>query len=187
MQTAMTMNVAPVVAQAPRVTRASLQRPAARTASFQARTVSNGASVKAMQVWTPLDNKFFETFSFLPPLTDDEIAKQVDYIVNNGFIPTLEFAEAENAYVKDYANIRFGTGEPGYYDNRYWTMWKLPMFGCTDPSQVLKEIRACEDAFPASYIRIVAFDNVRQVQCAGFLVHRPKGASEFKAPNARSV
>jgi hypothetical protein len=23
-----------------------------------------------------------------------------------------------------------------YYDNRYWTMWKLPMFGCTDPSQV---------------------------------------------------
>lgn len=23
-----------------------------------------------------------------------------------------------------------------YYDNRYWTMWKLPMFGCTDPVQV---------------------------------------------------
>jgi hypothetical protein len=23
-----------------------------------------------------------------------------------------------------------------YYDNRYWTMWKLPMFGCTDPIQV---------------------------------------------------
>jgi Ribulose bisphosphate carboxylase, small chain len=42
-------------------------------------------------------------------------------------------------------------------------MWKLPMFGCTDPSQVLKEIRACEDAFPNSYVRIVAFDNVRQV------------------------
>lgn len=23
-----------------------------------------------------------------------------------------------------------------YFDNRYWTMWKLPMFGCTDPVQV---------------------------------------------------
>lgn len=23
-----------------------------------------------------------------------------------------------------------------YFDNRYWTMWKLPMFGCTDPIQV---------------------------------------------------
>lgn len=35
-------------------------------------------------MWTPINNKFFETFSFLPPLSDDEIAKQVDYIVNNG-------------------------------------------------------------------------------------------------------
>lgn len=35
-------------------------------------------------MWTPLDNKYFETFSYLPPLTDDEIAKQIDYIVNNG-------------------------------------------------------------------------------------------------------
>lgn len=50
MQTAMSMAVVPV--QAPRVTRASLQRPAARTASFQARTVSNGATTKQMMVRT---------------------------------------------------------------------------------------------------------------------------------------
>lgn len=43
--------------------------------------------------------RFFETFSYLPPLSDAEIAKQVDYIVNNGFIACLEFAEAELAYV----------------------------------------------------------------------------------------
>ena len=24
-----------------------------------------------------------------------------------------------------------------------WTMWKLPMFGCTDGSQVLAEVAAC--------------------------------------------
>jgi hypothetical protein len=24
-----------------------------------------------------------------------------------------------------------------YFDNRYWTMWKLPMFGCSDPVQVI--------------------------------------------------
>lgn len=23
---------------------------------------------------------------------------------------------------------------------RYWTMWKLPMFGCNDPGQVLGEV-----------------------------------------------
>ena len=32
-------------------------------------------------------------------------------------------------------------------------MWKLPMFGCTDSSQVLKEITNCTKAFPGSYIR----------------------------------
>ncbi len=48
MQTAMMNVVAPV--QAPRATRATLSRPAARAASFKARTVSNGAVTKAMQV-----------------------------------------------------------------------------------------------------------------------------------------
>ncbi len=83
--------------------------------------------------------------------------------------------------------IRFGPVSCGYQDNRYWTMWKLPMFGCTDPSQVLKEVKACERAFPDAYVRMVAFDPVRQVQVAGFLVHRPRSATEHRAANQRSV
>jgi len=171
----------PVVA-AP--SRATLQRPAARSASFKARTVSNGCKTRQMMVWTPLNNKFFETFSFLPPLSESEIAKQVDYIVNNGFVPTLEFAETEQAYAGTEITK---LGHPGYYDNRYWTMWKLPMFGCSDPSQVLSEVQNCEKCFPNAYIRLVAFDNVRQVQCAGFLVHRPSGTTDFTATDERSV
>ena len=75
----------------------------------------------------------------------------------------------------------------GYYDNRYWTMWKLPMFGCNDPEQVLQEARECEDCFPECYIRLVAFDNIAQCQTIGFLVHRPSRAREFKQPDERSV
>jgi hypothetical protein len=41
------------------------------------------------------------------------------------------------------------------------------MFGCTDPSQVLREIQSCERAFPDAYVRLVAFDPIRQVQVAG--------------------
>lgn len=37
------------------------------------------------------------------------------------------------------------------------------MFGCTDPDQVLKEINLCTKAFPDAFIRLVAFDNKRQV------------------------
>ena len=35
--------------------------------------------------------------------------------------------------------------------------------------------------------RLAAFDNVRQVQVAGLLVHRPDSADDFKAPDKRSV
>jgi len=141
-------------------------------------------------VWRVENNKFFETFSYLPPLTDDQIAKQVDYIVGNRWTPCLEFAEARQAYVDDVSNVRFGGNSGpsvGYYDNRYWTMWKLPMFGCTDPSQVLREISACSRALPEAYIRLVAFDAARQVQIAGFLVQRPKNAIDFRRPEDRSV
>lgn len=61
------------------------------------------------------------------------------------------------------------------------------MFGCSDGSQVLKEIAACTKAFPDAYIRLVAFDASRQVQITGFLVHRPASAKEFQAPGNRSV
>jgi hypothetical protein len=43
--------------------------------------------------------RFFETFSYLPPLRGDEIGKQVDYITGNGWVPCLEFADPDKAYV----------------------------------------------------------------------------------------
>lgn len=74
-----------------------------------------------------------------------------------------------------------------YYDNRYWTMWKLPMFGCSDPSQVIKEVRACVKAFPDCYIRLVAFDSISQCQTASFLVHRPASDDGYTEPQVRPL
>nr|GMD30830.1 ribulose bisphosphate carboxylase small chain, chloroplastic [Ipomoea batatas]GMD34084.1 ribulose bisphosphate carboxylase small chain, chloroplastic [Ipomoea batatas] len=62
---------------------------------------------------------------------------------------------------------------PGYYDGRYWTMWKLPMFGCTDATQVVAELEECKKAYPGSWVRILGFDNVRQVQCIMFIAYKP--------------
>ena len=105
----------------------------------------------------------------------------------NGWVPCLEFADPNTAYVSNESTVRFGPVSCNYYDNRYWTMWKLPMFGCTDPSAVLSEISRCSRAFPRSYIRLVAFDNLRQVQIMGFLVQRPRDAPEYCEVNKRSV
>lgn len=85
----------------------------------------------------------YETFSYLPALKDNEISRQVEYITRNGWVPCLEFADTEQAYVANDSNVRFGPVSSNYYDNRYWTLWKLPMFGCNDPGQVLAEINNC--------------------------------------------
>ncbi|KAL2896531.1 Ribulose bisphosphate carboxylase small chain chloroplastic [Bienertia sinuspersici] len=64
---------------------------------------------------------------------------------------------------------------PGYYDGRYWTMWKLPMFGCTDAAQVVNELEEAKKAYPQAFIRIIGFDNMRQVQCISFIAYKPPG------------
>merc|ERR1711879_284919 len=46
-------------------------------------------------------NTMYETFSFLPPLSDMEIAKQVDYIIGNSWTPCLEVSPAETSSTGD--------------------------------------------------------------------------------------
>ncbi|KAG0556704.1 hypothetical protein M758_11G071000 [Ceratodon purpureus] len=131
-------------------------------------SVQNGSRVQCMQVWNPMGQTKFETFSYLPDLTDDQIAKQVDYMIQKNLIPCLEFDINAHDGVS-----RANNRSPGYYDGRYWTMWKLPMFGCQDASQVLREIQECKKEYPNCFVRVLGFDNVRQVQICGFLVAKP--------------
>ncbi|KAJ4909870.1 hypothetical protein Rs2_04491 [Raphanus sativus] len=124
------------------------------------------------RVWPPVGKKKFETLSYLPDFTDVEIAKEVDYLIRNKWIPCIEF-ELEHGFVyREHGNI------PGYYDGRYWTMWKLPLFGCTDSSQVLKEVQECKKGYPNAFIRIIGFDNNRQVQCVSFIAYKPLSVSD---------
>ncbi|KAL2896529.1 Ribulose bisphosphate carboxylase small chain 6 chloroplastic [Bienertia sinuspersici] len=120
---------------------------------------SNGGKVQCMQVWPPIGKKKFETLSYLPPLTTESLMGEIQYLLNKGWVPCLEF-ELES---------------PGYYDGRYWTMWKLPMFGCTDPAQVVNELEEAKKAYPQAFIRIIGFDNKRQVQCISFIAYKPPG------------
>ncbi len=97
----------------------------------------------------------YETLSYLPPMTDMQMTKQIQYILNQGFIPAIEFNE---------------TSEPEMY---YWTMWKLPLFGAKSTQEVLSEIQSCRSSYPNCYIRVVGFDNVQQCQVLSFIVHKP--------------
>merc|ERR1712086_515582 len=112
---------------------------------------------RLMQAYSPCNGKKFETLSYLPQLSNDEIRRQIEFMLRNAWTPCLEFSVDGDVYL----NTRMG---PGYYDNRYWTMYKLPMFGVTDSSEVIKEIESCKQEFPNSKIRILGFDSIRQVQ-----------------------
>ncbi|KAL2934709.1 Ribulose bisphosphate carboxylase small chain 6 chloroplastic [Bienertia sinuspersici] len=130
---------------------------------------SNGGKVQCMQVWPPIGKKKFETLSYLPPLSTESLLREIQYLLNKGWVPCLEF-EPEHGFV-----YRENHRSPGYYDGRYWTMWKLPMFGCTDPAQVVNELEEAKKAYPQAFIRIIGFDNVRQVQCISFIAYKPPG------------
>nr|ABR45725.1 RBCS1 [Actinidia deliciosa] len=158
------------------VTRASLASPFAGVKSpstislgrkLENGSRSSGFKVKCMQVWPPLGKRKFETLSYLPPLPVDALLKQIDYLIRSGWIPCIEFTVGEGFVYREHHH------SPGYYDGRYWTMWKLPMYGCTDSTQVLAEVEANKKEYPNSYIRIIGFDNKRQVQCVSFIVHTP--------------
>jgi ribulose-bisphosphate carboxylase small chain len=48
-----------------------------------------------LQVWNPYNNLKFETLSYLPPLSDEQIAKQVEFMIRQNLIPCLEFDKVE--------------------------------------------------------------------------------------------
>ena len=96
-------------------------------------------------------------FSFLPDLTDAQIAAQVQYCLDNGWAVNIEF-----------------TDDP-HPRNTYWEMFGNPMFDMKDPAGILMEINNCRKAFPQHYVRVTAFDSTQGVESPrmSFIVNRP--------------
>ncbi|GAB5361622.1 hypothetical protein AAMO2058_000728300 [Amorphochlora amoebiformis] len=112
--------------------------------------------------------------SYMAEFGEADQEAQINYMIKNGLIPCVEFDSKGDMY-------RENSRMPGYYDGRYWSMWKLPMFGATDARSVMAEVRECQRYNPNAYIRILGFDNVKQVQCMGFLVGKPQGYRSSQA------
>ena len=96
-------------------------------------------------------------FSFLPDLTDAEIALQIDYGLGKGYAWSIEY-----------------TDDP-HPRNTYWEMFGMPMFDLHDAAGVLMELNSCRKTFPSHYIRLMAFDSTRGVESItmSFIVNRP--------------
>src|SRR3569832_2850405 len=86
-----------------------------------------------------VSSRKFETFSYLPEMTKEQIRKLVEYIVSKGWNPAVEHVEPENAF------------------DHYWYMWKLPMFGETNVDTFLVVAVVCLLVFSKNHVRLVCF------------------------------
>lgn len=98
----------------------------------------------------------FETFSYLPAMSTEQIRAQVEYIVKKGWNPAVEHSEPENAF------------------DHFWYMWKLPLFGENDVTRILAEAESCHKANPGHHVRLVGYDNFKQSQGASMVIYRGK-------------
>ena len=96
----------------------------------------------------------YETFSYLPPLSAEEIRAQIQYVINQGWNPAVEHVEPSGAA------------------RNYWFMWKLPMFGEQNVDVVLAELDACRREYPNHHVRLIGYDNYTQSQGTAFIVYR---------------
>ena len=96
-------------------------------------------------------------FSYLPPLTDDEIRMQVARAIGLGWSVSIEFTDAP---------------APA---NHYWQMWAPPQFDDIDADAVVDEVNKCRAAFPQHYVKVNALDPAvgRQTIALSFIVQRP--------------
>jgi ribulose-bisphosphate carboxylase small chain len=102
-------------------------------------------------------------FSYLPELTDAEIALQIQYGLNKGYAWSVEY-----------------TDDP-HPRNTYWEMFGMPMFDLHDAAGVILELKNCRNTFPQHYIRLMAFDSTRGVETIvmSFIVNRPAAEPGF--------
>jgi len=104
------------------------------------------------------------TFSFLPDLTDEQVAKQVEYALSQGWAVSIEH-----------------TDEP-HPRNVYWEMWGMPMFDLKDAAGLMMELKECRKVFGDRYIKVNAFDSTLgfETMRMSFIVNRPEKEVGFR-------
>ena len=109
-------------------------------------------------------------FSFLPDLTDTQIAAQIGYCLGMGWAISIEF-----------------TDDP-HPRNTYWEMWGAPLFDLADASGAMLEVASCRAANPDHYVKVVAFDSRRGWETVrlSFIVQRPLVEPALRLERAES-
>ena len=112
------------------------------------------------------------TFSYLPDLSDEQIAAQVRYALAQGWAMSVEYTDDPRPR------------------SPYWEMWGMPLFDLPveQVDVVMREVRACREARPNGYVKVIAYDasKGRQTTALAFIVHRPSREPGFRLDRIES-
>ena len=82
--------------------------------------------------------------SYLAQLDEHQLAKQIQYLLDEGLVPAIEYARQPDPH------------------NHYWDMWKLPLFQARAVEDVLTEIQACAALHPDCFIKLIGYDMAKE-------------------------
>ena len=106
------------------------------------------------------------TFSFLPDFTDEQIEAQMRYAVSNGWSLSIEYTDEphpRNALLGDVGPAALRPTVDGI-------------------ETVMREVRACREAFPEAYIKVIAYDATYGRQTTRAELHRQPPVGRARLP-----
>jgi ribulose-bisphosphate carboxylase small chain len=107
----------------------------------------------------------FETFSFLPPLSQAQIEAQIATAIAQGAIPAVEYAENPNTA------------------NFYWQVWPIPPAKINSTtskpepmtaSHIATQVEACARRHPYSFVRVTAYNPKERQTILSFVAKTPQ-------------
>lgn len=111
------------------------------------------------------------TFSYLPDLSREQIVKQIQYALDQGWAVSVEY-----------------TDDP-HPRNTYWEMFGPPMFDIQDAEGIMVEVERCRSEYPECYVKVNAFDATHGWETIrlSFIVNRPSKEPGFRLERAEKA
>jgi len=98
----------------------------------------------------------FETYSFLPPLTPQQIDAHIDQILERHLVPLIEYNDTVN------------------HTHNFWHMWHLPKGAAPTKLLIKKMLGQCAANNPAAYVRLSGYNRQKRTNSISFIVHAPQ-------------
>ena len=96
-----------------------------------------------------------ETYSFLPPPSQEMIHTHIAYIVNNELVPRIEYCE--------------DTGT----QQGFWHQWHLPKNTWATTTLIQQLLRKCIHAHPEAFVRLAGYNTIKRMSEINFIVRTP--------------